>query len=159
MSKTKKTPSVPALLFGLVFAFVVGGFVFKICWNVSLPNLFNLNRITFLNALILTNLLTMIRGGYKEFILNLIESIENATIKKEKSGLNALIYAVSVFVIVISMCIFMVCGFKYSWNTIIPNLFNIEFTQINLIQSCALVYILNDIIGHIGSSDNNEEED
>ena len=63
------------------------------------------------------------------------------------------------FVIVVGMWVFMVWGFKYSWNTIIPNLFNIEFTQINLIQSCALVYILSDIIGHIGSSDNNEEED
>lgn len=159
MFKTKKTPSVPALLFGLVFAFVVGGFVFKICWNVSLSNLFNLNRITFLNALILTNLLTMIRGGYTKFILSLIDSIENITVKKEKSVSNALIYAVSVFVIVVGMWVFMVWGFKYSWNTIIPNLFNIEFTQINLIQSCALVYILSDIIGHIGSSDNNEEED
>lgn len=68
-------------------------------------------------------------------------------------------YVVSVFVIVVGMWVFMICGFKYSWNTIIPNLFNIEFTQINSIQSCALVCILNDIIGHIGSSDNNEEDD
>lgn len=129
------------------------GVVAPIFWNCSMPAIFNFQALTIFNAIILILTLQRMREQDSEIVdfytiskiqIENCEKMKGEKIPKIEKFVGMLVPTIVLSVILIFITILLV---KYSWNHILPNLFNMDLVHINWIQAFGITGIFNLIFG------------
>ena len=140
------------ILFLMVILFlgvaIVDGAIVSVLWNVSIPAMFGLNRVTLFNAFILALTIDLLRSNYAGTAQKLLESIEKEN-KNEESAKR--VSSIKVLIIEIILFLATVILVRYCWNNILPQLINYELIQINFLQALGFSCIFMILFGNSNS--------
>lgn len=150
-----------ALLTGFVVGFfilgVVKAFVGMVCWNIAIPAMFGLPKITLFQAFILSFTIDYLRSNY-------FFNIKSNYIENQKYENISNVWLIITIITVEIVSILIAVGLTmYSWNNILPQLLNIDLVQINFWQAFGFACLFNMIFGfsksdkEISKKDKNEE--
>ena len=141
------------ILFVILQAII--GTVFSICWNVAMTNMFGFNKITIWQASILhytiysliTNYGSSITSSYKVCKEKIFSSFENENTEK--------FLAIIFFILLELLNVFVV---MHSWNNIIPQILNVELTQINFGKAFVFSFLFKIFFGFYRADDKDSKK-
>lgn len=167
---------IPCILFVIVFvtiafilAVILRGIIIKVCWNVAMTTMFDFQEITVFQAFVLSYTISSLRADFindiksaytkiNDNILDMIPKISDMIQKEKMANILSAIFTALLEAIYIWITIWVV---MYSWNSILPNLLNIELCHINFVQAFGFAFLFNFAFG-ISKSENkkskNDEE-
>ena len=144
---------------GIALGAVIVGLIFTICWNTAMVTMFDVQKITIINAFILAFTLGCLRGGYLRGAKNQYLELKIDYMEKDKSEKVAkvlsLIISGAIYLINIIISVLVT---EYTWNNIIPQLLNIDLIKINFWQAFAFGYIFHLFFGHASSSNDDKSK-
>lgn len=145
-----------------ILFFIVEGIlsvIVSICWNVAMPTMFGFNKITILQAFIVTFTITCLRNNYVWSIKSNYGEFKDEILNRSKSEKKAKVLSViftgllTLFLIFVTIWLVM-----HSWNIIIPQLLKVELVQINFAQAFSFAYLFNLLFRVSGSHDKKVKE-
>ena len=134
--------------------------IVSVCWNVAMPTMFGFNKITILQAFIVTftiaclrhNYVWSIKSDYREFKVEILNRSESEKRAKVLSVIFTVLW--TLFSIFVTIWLVM-----HSWNRVIPELLNIELAQIDFAQAFSFAYLFNLLFRVPESHDKEAKED
>ena len=132
--------------------------IVSVCWNVAMPTMFGFNKITILQAFIVTYTIACLRNNYawsikydyREF--KALNKNKNAKKAKALSAIASALWALfSIFVTILLV--------MHSWNSIMPQLLKVDLVQINFAQAFSFAYLFNLLFRVPESHDKKAKED
>ncbi len=153
---------VPAILIAmlLIVIYFGEGLLLSLCWNAVIPRLFSLGRLSLFNAALLlftfkhlcSNLFNSSTYYYKKlkkFFQKMTQ--EESVLHTAKESHLAIFAAITTAVLDLVHILITTLSFMYSWNNIIPTLFNLEIAKINFIQSFCFYVVINFFLSHFSA--------
>ena len=148
------------LIFALLLYYVIfiSFSVLAYLWNMAIPQMFFINKITWTQLFILSFTFSGLTGVYySDFIKNAYKYFKKA-FNEKKAGkelnlkqkiivLFKLPLLIKTIFCIITTIILTILGVNYSWNVILPNLLCIELVKINYLQSAIFVFFANQAFG------------
>ncbi len=133
----------------IVIGIVIGGGIFSLCWNATIPHMFGLSRISIISAFILLFSVKCLRFISVSGIKQSYNKVKEQFIDKEKLEEHQakVLAGVEIFLIVVLDLILIGLFIKYSWNRLIPKLFNVDLVKISFWQAIAFSYLCSFILG------------
>ena len=134
--------------------------IVSVCWNVAMPTMFGFNKITILQAFIVTftiaclrhNYVWSIKSDYGEFKVEIL----NRSKSEKKAKVLSVIFTVLWTLFSIFVTIWLV---MHSWNSIMPQLLKVDLVQINFVQAFSFAYLFNLLFRVPESHDKKAKED
>ena len=144
-----------AVLFFIVV--VVQGAIVSVLWNISMPTMFGLNKITLFNAFVLVFTIECLKIDYVDSAEKLCESIVKKYPENMKKETARIFSSIITGVIVIVLLLITAFVVKYFWNYTLPQMINYELIKINYMQAFGFSFLFHKIFGT--QSSNNLKED
>ena len=145
-----------------IVAIIIGaiGAIISVCWNVAIPAMFGVQRMTVIEAMVVVCTISCLGLGYtsnaKSKYAELKEEIFNKS-KMEKMAVSVIsVILVAVYEIV--LILITVLGMMYSWNTILPKLLNVDLVSINFAQAFGFIFLFH-LLSEISGFDYKESKE
>lgn len=152
------TGLISSILF-LIFEGILSVIV-SVCWNVAMPTMFGFNKITILQAFIVTFTIVCLRHNYACSIKSDYEGLKAKIFNRSKNEKTAKVLSVIVSVLWVLFSIFVTIWLvMYSWNSVMPQVLNVELERINFTQAFGFAYLCNLLFRVPKSHDKKAKED
>ncbi len=144
-----------------IVAIIIGaiGAIISVCWNVAIPTMFGVQRMTVIEAMVVVCTISCLGLGYtsnaKSKYAELKEEIFNKS-KMEKMAKTVSVILIVVYEIV--LILITVLGMMYSWNTILPKLLNVDLVSINFAQAFGFIFLFH-LLSEISGFDYKESKE
>lgn len=135
---------------GLMIVSSIGkAILVNICWNVAMTSMFNVNKITIIQAFWLTLTVTCLRANFFNSIVSEYSECKNIINKfkfqdKSVSESISAIYVAIIEVLAIIIASFLV---KYTWNSIFPQILKFRLIHITWVQALGFAYLFHLLFG------------
>ena len=140
--------SVVFVVFAILATAVVSGTIFSLCWNTAITKMFGVQTITWFKAFMLTFTIGCLRADYKKEVKSeYAEYKEKIFNKSKKENMSKVIAAILAVLLLLVSILVAVWATMYSWNTILPQLLNLELVQINFKEAFGFAYLFHLFFG------------
>ena len=142
----------------IVGLLVISAAILKIFWNMSIPYIFGFSTLTMWNSLMLMCSINALREPYLASAVKQFKIIKKALYEKDvtnESVNNTISVIATILLIALSITLSVVIV-GYTWNSILPQIFNADIVKITWQQSLALIIVCGYIIGR--KNTNNTED-